>query len=245
MLRIDHFSKQRVPMLPPSSGCADCPVRSFCLVNSEGLAGEDDAAVPRHIIDRQPGELVVNPGDPTSMTVVRSGWAARYVLFPDGRRQITDIVLPGDFVGCSDFASTSEELPMVALSDVQACIFDRSILREALSTSPKPLLAVFKTCGEQSIRLRHLLAAMGRQSGTSRVASFLMGLHHRLKLIGQATDCEMPYHLRQQDLADVLGITQEHVSRTMRMIQEADVLILRNKIISILNADKLERFARA
>ncbi len=232
-------------MLPSSSGCTDCPVQSLCLVYGEGLAGAGETAVPRQIIDRQSGELVISRGDPAGMTVLRSGWAARYVLFPDGRRQITDIVLPGDFVGCSDFVSTSEDLPMVALSDMQACTFDRSTLRAALSTCPKRLLTLFKACGTQSIRLRYLLAAMGRQSGTSRVAAFLIGLHCRLKAIGHATDNEMPYHLRQQDLADILGMTQVHVSRTMRTIQEAGVLTLHDRMIRILNLEKLERFARA
>lgn len=77
------------------------------------------------------------------------------------------------------------------------------------------------------------------------MAAFLRTLHHRLREIGDATEAEMPYHLRQQDLADILGMTQVHVSRTLRGLYEAGILIFNGKTVTILNHAKLDRLAKS
>lgn len=138
-----------------------------------------------------------------------------------------------------------DSLPLVALSDVEACVFDRKSFAAAVQMSSHAFMEVMEDCGRQAVRMRNLLAAMGQQSGAPRVAGFLAGLHRRLLAIGEASEHEMPYHLRQKDLADTLGMTQVHVSRTLRSLEEDDVLSIHDRSLRILKADKLERLARA
>jgi CRP-like cAMP-binding protein len=205
----------------------------------------DSDELPRQISVRHPGELLLDASNQGDVSVVRSGWAARYVLFPDGRRQITDVVLPGEFIGCNHIAAPDDAISAVALSDVEACMFAADVFISNIVPNAAHLLALLKVCGAQAIRLRNLLAAMGRQSGTSRIAAFLLSLHKRLVAIGEANESQMPYHLRQQDLADILGMTQVHVSRTMRSLHDAHIISVQGKSASILDHAKLNRLARA
>lgn len=225
--------------------CANCPVQSSCLPFGLGFTRARDGAVPHRRIERSPGEMILNNGEDHDIVAVTSGWCARYVMFPDGRRQIVDIVLPGGFIGCSEIAAVPDSLPLVALSDVEACVFDRKSFVSAVTASSQVFMQVMEACGGQGVRMRNLLAAMGQQSGAPRVASFLVDLHRRLVAIGQASETEMPYHLRQKDLADTLGMTQVHVSRTLRSLEEDEVLSIRERVLHILKPDKLERLARA
>lgn len=232
-------------MPPRTPDCQDCSVSNRCLPFQLGLTAVCAGQLPHEVVQRRAGELLLDRKQPGSVLVVRSGWVARYVLFPDGRRQITDILLPGDFVGCNEIATAGENLPTVALSDVEACAFNRDVLLANIAEYPERLLELMKVCAAQMTRLQNLLAAMGKQSGVSRVAAFLLGLHKRLKAIGSASSTQMPYNLRQQDLADVLGMTQVHVSRTMRSLQDGEVLRVQDKIAHILNSQELERLAKA
>ncbi len=232
-------------MSAQTANCSACPVRGTCLPFNLGLAGDTNPLAPRRTIERSSCELVLENGGLAGIVVVRVGWSARYVMFPDGRRQIVDIALPGGFIGCSEIAGMPESLPMVALSEVEACVFDRASFMSAVMTSPQIIMEVMSACGAKSVRLRNLLAAMGQQSGAPRVAAFLADLHRRLDAIGQVNNLEMPYPLRQQDLADTLGMTQVHVSRTLRGLAEDKVLAIQGKTLRILNLEKLERLAKA
>jgi CRP-like cAMP-binding protein len=232
-------------MLPPLFDCCNCDVRTNCLPFRIGLIQLGSKETRREVEERKAGELVIDRRQPGKTLVVRKGWVGRFVLFADGRRQITDVVLPGDFIGCNEMVASGEALPAVALSDAEVCVFDRDKLIASISSSAPRLLELMKVCGSQAIRLRYLLATMGRQSGVSRVAAFLLGLYNRLKDIGRASEAQMPYHLRQQDLADILGMTQVHVSRTMRTLRDAGVVKIERKIAFILNLTKLERLAKA
>lgn len=69
-------------------------------------------------------------------------------------------------------------------------------------------------------------------------------MHRRLREIGEATEAEKPFHLRQQDLADILDMTQVHVSRTLRGLYKAGILIFNGKTVTILNHAKLDRLAK-
>ena len=232
-------------MTQSSPDCVQCPVQPQCLPFQLGLAGDNaQADVPRRRVERAAGELVLGPDERAEILTIRSGWCARYVMFPDGRRQITDVALPGEFVGCAEVVASNETIPIVALSDADICVFDRVSFLSAVTACPKHTLSVMKVCGSQAIRLRNLLAAMGRQSGAPRIAAFLLAMHRRLVAIGQANETDMPCHLRQQDLADIQGMTQVHVSRTLRSLEEGHVLSIRGRALRILDHGKLERFAR-
>lgn len=224
--------------------CTNCAVSARCLPFQLGLMSLSIEELPRQVIERKAGELILDKCDSGDMAVIRSGWAARYVLFHDGRRQITDVLLSGDFIGCNQVIPAREALPIVALSNAEACVFEGDILLAKISSRHDHLLQLMRVCSSKTIRLWQLLAAMGRQSGPSRVAAFFVALHGRLKEIGEATETEMPYHLRQQDLADILGMTQVHVSRTMRSFHDAGILNISGKTAIIQNPDKLERLAR-
>lgn len=229
----------------PLPDCSNCSVRNRCLPFQLGLTGLNAEERTREFIEREAGEIILDKRDSGDMAVIRKGWAARYVLFHDGRRQITDLLLPGDFIGCNLVVPTQEALPITAISDAEVCVFAGDVMLARISARHDHLLHMMRVCSTKTIRLWQLLAAMGRQSGPSRIAAFLFALHGRLKEIGEATDSMMPYLLRQQDLADILGMTQEHVSRTMRALQDAGIVKIDGKSANILNPEKLERLAKS
>ena len=61
---------------------------------------------------------------------VLSGWAFRYKLLPDGRRQIMNYVLPGDLIGLQGSLMGEMDHSVEALTSVTLCLFERSRLQQ-------------------------------------------------------------------------------------------------------------------
>jgi CRP-like cAMP-binding protein len=56
---------------------------------------------------------------------------------------------------------------------------------------------------------------------------------------------EMAFPLRQQDLADVLGLTQVHVSRMLKLLKDRGVISISDGGITITNMQSLTRIAQS
>ena len=90
------------------------------------------------------GELVSDAGStillegthsPHLYTVI-SGWGYRYKLLEDGRRQILNYVLPGDFIGLQGSVLGEMQHSVAALSDMILCVFERNRIGELYRSNP-------------------------------------------------------------------------------------------------------------
>ncbi|WEK47805.1 MAG: Crp/Fnr family transcriptional regulator [Candidatus Andeanibacterium colombiense] len=142
--------------------------------------------------------------------ILVSGWAARVRLLADGRRQLISFLVPGDLFGNCGHSrplavSTVLALTAVAAADVPEGGNSQS-LREAYEVS-------------RAIEEAHLLAQitrLGRLSALERIADLLLELCERLTLAGLAQNGRFLLPLTQEVVADALGLTSVHLSRTLQ-----------------------------
>src|SRR5262249_18471768 len=101
-------SPKPVTALDIQGRCVACEVRALSIcsaLSAPELARLRSVAGRRQVA---PEETVIEEGDPaTELYNVVSGTVKLYKLLPDGRRQVTGFLYPGDFLG-------------IALSDVYA-----------------------------------------------------------------------------------------------------------------------------
>jgi len=79
------------------------------------------------------GEVALKAGAPlflegaasAHLYTVLSGLAFRYKLLPDGRRQILNYCMPGDFIGLQGSVMHEMQHSVEALSDMVLCVFNR------------------------------------------------------------------------------------------------------------------------
>ena len=71
---------------------------------------------------------------------VLSGWAFRYKLLPDGRRQILNYCFPGDFIGLQGSVMNEMQHSIEALSDMVLCVFQREGLWRLFEIARRALL---------------------------------------------------------------------------------------------------------
>ncbi|HVO02949.1 MAG TPA: helix-turn-helix domain-containing protein [Candidatus Cybelea sp.] len=182
---------------------------------------------------------VFNEGDPSKHVYkVVSGAIRTCRVLMDGRRQIADFYLPGDFFGLdweSEHTFTAE-----AVADAVVISYPKSQLEQLGETTPairKLLMAML--CKGLSATQNHIVM-LGRQTAHERLAWFLLRSMKRNGLERGALDLPMS----RLDIADYLGLTIETVSRGISEFKRRRYISIANAHqISVTNAEALESLA--
>lgn len=140
----------------------------------------------------------------------------------DGREQIVGVVYPSDFIG-RPFGPTTFH-GVTALTDARVCLFGRSDFDGFARAHPALEHKLLERTLAELDRTRRWMLLLGRKSAGERLASFLLELSERLVIPGcahvpvdlggehRAADrFTLPFS--RQQIADVLGLTIETVSR--------------------------------
>ena len=166
----------------------------------------------------------------------------------DGHEQIVGVVYPSDFIGRPFGATTG--YGVTALTDARVCVFSRrdfdGFAREHPSLGQKLLE---RTLGELD-RTRRWMLLLGRKSASEKVASFLLELMERLvepgcKVVFDQPSRQLELPFSRQQIADVLGLTIETVSRTLTRFEREKMLIIVAGGVRLLDASRAAAMAAA
>ena len=172
-----------------------------------------------------------------------SGWAFRYKTLSDGRRQILNFLLPGDFIGLQQKFADGAMHGIEAVTDTSLCVFPREGLWELFRGFPNLGYDItWLAAREEGMVDDHLLTA-GRRNATERVAMLLMHLFRRLERVGMAEGGTIEFPINQQHIADALGLSLVHTNKTLRRLSQLGLHEIRDGRLRLLNTRALERIA--
>ncbi len=223
--------------------CGACEIRglSFCAALKGDELGSLQAIVRQTRL--APGQLVFHQGDEAvDVFNVVSGVLKLYMLLPDGRRQITGFLFPGNFLGIASggYYSYSAE----AVTEVTLCRFARRQLYPLFERFPKLEHQLLSIATDELTAAQDQMLLLGRKTASERLASFLLGLGQRIHPEGGADDNVVPLPMNRIDVADYLGLTIETVSRALGRLKKAGLIeVPEPHRIAILRRDKLEALA--
>lgn len=177
---------------------------------------------------------LVEEGSPVGEpSILLSGWIGRSRLFPDGRRQILSLLVPGDLLGVCRQTNPLAATGMVTLTP--------AILCPAPTARPGSDLAeAYARSGAiEEFHLFRQIARLGRLSAYERTTDLLLELCNRLAAVKLGTAEEFPMPLTQEVLADLLGLTSVHVNRTLQTLRREGLLELRSGVARLKDAGRL------
>lgn len=172
-----------------------------------------------------------------------AGWAFRYKTLSDGRRQILNILLPGDLIGLQQEFSEGAMHGIEALTDISLCVFPRDGLWNLYSRHPRLGYDVTWLAAREEGMVDDNLLTAGRRHALERVAMLLMHLYRRLDRLGLAEDGSVEFALTQQHIADTLGLSLVHTNKTLRRLQQLGLHEIRSGRLWLLNPKALQRLA--
>jgi CRP-like cAMP-binding protein len=153
-----------------------------------------------------------------------SGWAFSYRLFPEGLRQITTIELAGSLVGLSLNLREAAACGCETLTEVTYCLIPRETLMRQTGLQPTLALRISAEMMRRELLLRERLADVARRSARERVANLLLELSCRAESRDSAQGGGIVVPMTQNQIADAIGLTPIHVSRTLKEFKRAGVI---------------------
>jgi CRP-like cAMP-binding protein len=198
-------------------------------------AVEDDLRVPnrRHII--------IQGYKSANYYVVEHGFAMRYHLLHDGRRQVFSIVVPGDIIGLAATSFDVSPTSVCSLSDMKIQRFHMTKFREICSCSPPLSIAMMCYLVHELGLYYDRLTEIGRQSPVERVAHFLLRFHSRLQAAGHATEDGFDMPLSQEIIGDLLGLSAPHVNRMLHRLRSEGLITMHRRRIELQDVEGLRR----
>lgn len=225
--------------------CTDCRLRyteAFKPVTAEELAfiegfrsGAAQVAAGGSIISEQ------NPNG--KLFTLYAGWAFRYKTLSDGRRQILNFLLPGDFIGLQQEFADGPSHGVEALTDATLCVFPRDRLWDLFRQFPSLGYDVTWLSAREEGMVDENLLTTGRRNATERVAVLLMHLYRRVQRLGLEEDGSIAFPVNQQHIADALGLSLVHTNKTLRALQKLGLHELRDGRLRLHNPRALQRIA--
>ena len=190
-----------------------------------------------------PSDNLARQGAPVErIFVIVEGFACRYKLLSDGRRQIIAYMLPGDLCDTRTFSLPFMDHSIVALSNVQAIALTAEAAQRLESLPGLAQVLARSSLVHHSIA-REWLVSIGHRTAFERLSHLLCELFERLHAVGlvHGYACEIP--LTQTEIADTLGLSAVHVNRTLMELRRAGLVSFQSKQLVIHDYPKLKNAA--
>ena len=180
---------------------------------------------------------------PPYSTLVLEGWAARYHLLADGRRQITALHIGGDFVDLHVFPLKIMDHSVVALTPCKVALVDHDVLREITEEHPHLTRLLWLSTLIDSAILRQWLIGSGKRSALEQMAHLFCELFTRLQVIGETQQDRFHFPIKQSELGDALGLSAVHTNRTVQALRGEGLIDWRARTVIIPDWERLSAFA--
>ncbi|WP_206240086.1 Crp/Fnr family transcriptional regulator [Novosphingobium terrae] len=190
----------------------------------------------------QPKCDVIKEGDrPENVFLLVDGWAMRYKVLPNGRRQIMAYLIPGDLCDIHVFILKEMDHCIGLLSEARIAVIPKEKMLSVLDERPRLARALWWSSLVDDSVLREWLVNMGQRNAYDRIAHLLAEMWLRLSVVGRVDGNSMQLPLTQVDLADTMGLTAVHVNRVLQQLRQDGVIELASGTLRIPNIEKLMR----
>lgn len=188
-------------------------------------------------------DLVVVGDAYRNLCFVRDGYAIRYKLLRSGKRQILNVILPGDVIGFPVSFFDRSIYSVVAVSDLTYNICPLDSYARLCYEQPRFGLALsWLAAHEAAIYAEHIVD-LGRRTPVERLAHFLLELHARLLAVGRAEKTSFDLPFSQEVMADVLGLSVPHLNRVMQQLRAEQLITSRGRSVELTDMASLQTLA--
>lgn len=191
-----------------------------------------------------PGTDLFSQGDHvTSVYFLLEGWAARYKVLEDGRRQIVSFVLPGDLCDPYCFLLDRTDHSVGAITTLRVVEVTRPVLEEIARRCPDIAKALWVNSLVTASIQREWCVNIGQRTAFERISHLFCELFHRMRAVGLVEDAGYQFPVTQYGLADATGLTSVHTNRTLQDLRRKRLIDLSRRRLSVPDLALLERAA--
>jgi CRP-like cAMP-binding protein len=187
-------------------------------------------------------DLIREGETPGDVHLILDGFACRYKITADGKRQIMAFLVPGDFCDLHVFILKQMDHGITTLSPCKVVGIPRERIVE-LTERPAVARALWWATLVDEAILREWLVSMGQREAPERIAHLLCELLMRLRTVGYASGDAYTLPITQAELGDTVGISSVHVNRSLQTLREAGLIAVKSGQVVIPDAERLGEFS--
>ena len=226
------------------SHCQNCSLYDLCLpmgLDTGDLDKLDSVIKRRQSVSKN--NFLYRMGEKLkSVYAIRSGSFKTYLSNPDGTEQIIGFSLPGELLGMDAISENEHKCSAKALETSNVCEIPFERLESLARDIPNLQHQLFRLMSKEIQQDQHSMLLLAQMPAETRLASFLLGMSERLNKRGYAAG-EFNLSMSRGDIANLLGMAVETISRLLTHFQEDGILKVERKHITIQNLESLRKLA--
>jgi len=187
------------------------------------------------------GETLFKEGlSSTYIVYLRSGLVKESILGVNQREQIIQIVKPLYYIGVSSMlGSKVSQFRYKVLKDADVCYIDSGIFKQLVQQNGLFAFEIMTAMCRENLGNYHRFVEKSQKQLYGRLADSLL---YFSDIIFNSNEFELP--VTQSDLAALIATTRESVSRGLSKFCDEEIISFDNKILKILNRDRLVDISR-
>ncbi|HET7795936.1 MAG TPA: helix-turn-helix domain-containing protein [Rhizobacter sp.] len=229
----------------PRSACVTCKLRTLCLPAGLEVAEFDrldGVGATQQAVRR--GEALCHAGERfAAVFAVKAGTFKTSLPLPAGGQQVTGFPMAGDLIGLTGVAEGVLAFDAIALEDALVCVIDFERLEALARANPVLQRRIHRYMSQELVASRTLLGQLAQARADERVATFLLQLAERQRLLGLSPD-DVVLRMSREDIGNLLGLRIETVSRCLSRLEGDWAVDVRGRRIHIRDQARLRLLAR-
>ncbi len=221
--------------------CKSCSLYQLCLPLGleEGDLDKLESIIKRRRVVEK-GSYLYHSGDKLqSLYAVRSGSFKSYTPVADSAEQVVGFHLPGELIGLDAIHGEEHRSYSKALETSSVCEIPFEKL-ESLSVEVPGLSHHLMNLMSKGIQHEQChVTQLAKMTAEARLANFLIEMSKRHSARGHSA-AEFNLSMSRNDIANLLGLAVETVSRLFTHFQELKILKVERKHIQIIHMKNLE-----
>lgn len=187
-------------------------------------------------------DLIREGDNPADVYLILEGFACRYKITSEGKRQIMAYLVPGDFCDLHVFVLKHMDHNIATLSPCKVVKIPRERILALLERSALSRAFWFATLTDLAVS-REWLVNLGQRQAEERVGHILCELLFRLRVVGLANGGGYELPLTQTELADTMGLSTVHMNRVLQSLRKKELITLKDGQLVILDGERLDAFS--
>ncbi len=188
----------------------------------------------------KPGEIILKQGSPSSSALFLSaGMAKNYIEGLRGRNFIMSIIKPGRLiVGPGAYVNSRHTYTVAALTNVQACFVNFSIIKQLVRTNGAFAESLLEDISAKSLRTHIRMVNLAQKRMPGRLADSLLYFADEV-----FNSDEFELILSRQELGEMSNMAKENVVRILKELEVSGLIETKESVIKILDKAKLEELS--
>jgi CRP-like cAMP-binding protein len=193
-----------------------------------------DRVASKNVREAGPRRDLVREGDaPRAVNLILEGWACCYKQLPDGRRQVTSFLVPGEFGDANVFILREMGHSVGAITRVRYAEIAPADFEALMDESPTIARALWWHALVTAEVQREWTLNVGQRTAYERIAHLMCEIFLKLRTAGLTRHDGCDWPLTQADLADATGLTSVHVNRTLQVLRRDGLIALHARRLTI------------